>query len=221
MELKKLIDANKEKLEGYLSDDRTKLKNYISGDERVEKPVVDAINELIRLEENKNLMGKDELQKKKNSIIENVKKESKKGIGNRIKSVYLEDKNIQAEKILNVRGGYAISDKIMYQEVVQAPDGKYYFVPHYINGNCGKRPKDMKVLFRVYKNTLIKVENRKDGEFLCTYLTNDSGNVIRVLMINEIPDKNNRKPITTTACKKISLVKLSKLGRVIKDNGLS
>lgn len=133
--------------------------------------------------------------------------------------MYLEDKNIQAEKTLNVRGGYAISNKIMYQEVRQDSKGKYYFVPHYINGNCGQingMPEDAKFLFKVYKNTLLRIVNKEGQQELYTYLTNASGNKVEFLPLNECRNgKKNIKPRATTNCKEISLVKLSKLGKVI------
>ena len=179
--------------------------------------MVEAIKKLIETDNN-------ELKQK---IIEEVRKESAKGKGNKIKSVYLEDTTISAEKILDVRGGYAISNKILYQEVVKSDDGKYYFVPHYIKESYGKNKQrkneeTFQSLFRVYKNTLLKLRNKKSGEeFLCTYLTNSSGNYVKFLPLNENRDKDKNIKVVTTTTYEFNLVKLSKLGRVIEENGLS
>ena len=239
LDLKDLLskDMALEKLEKLLCENRTKLKDYISGDERVERPVVAAIKKLIEIENR--ALNTEEKQKEKNDVIENVYKESIKGKGNKIKSIYLEDTNILPEKILEVRGGYAISKTILYQQVFKK-DGKYYFVPHYINENDGKikvervskgekkieeiDTRDAKALFKVYKNTLIKAKNKDGMEFLCTYLTNATGNCVEFLPLNENTDKNkknnNKKRLTTTT-HEFTKIKLSKLGRVIEDNGLS
>ena len=209
---------NKDKLEKLLCENRTRLKDYISGDERVERPVVEAIKKLIQIEASGLL--KEEKQKEKKKIIDNIYKESEKGKGNKIKSVYLEDTNVSPNKIMKVRGGYAISNTILYQEVVKK-DGKYYFVPHYINGEQGEMPEGAEVLFKVYKNTLLKAKHKDGEEFLCTYSTNAFGNCVEFLPLNENKDKKTNVKTLTTTTHEFSLVKLSKLGRVIEDNGLS
>lgn len=220
LDLTKLIseDMKIEKLEKLLCENRTKLKNYISGDERVERPVVAAIKKLIEIEDS--VLTKDKKQKEKNNIIENVYKESAKGKGNKIKSVYLEDTKVSLEKVLEVRGGYAISDTILYQQVVKK-DGKYYFVPYYINGKHGETPDDVENLFKVYKNTLLKVKHKDGMEFLCTYLTNSNGNKVKFLPLNENRDGDRNIKVITTTAYEFTKVKLSRLGRVIEDNGLS